>query len=87
MFQTDNEEILKVVKTIGCNRMSIREIMDAIGLKGRDNFLTLYLNPAIAQGFVSMRYPDKPRHPRQSYLLTDKGTMLWKILRKEDAKE
>ena len=38
MFQTDNEEILKVVKTIGCNRMSIREIMDAIGLKGRDNF-------------------------------------------------
>lgn len=87
MFQTDNEEILKVVKTIGCNRMSIREIMDAIGLKGRDNFLTLYLNPAIAQGFVSMRYPDKPRHPRQSYLLTDKGTMLWKSLRKEDAKE
>ena len=87
MFQTDNEEILKVVKTIGCNRMSIREIMDAIGLKGRDNFLTLYLNPAIAQGFVSMRYPDKPRHPRQSYLLTDKGTMLWKSLWKEDEKE
>ncbi len=87
MFQTDNEEILKVVKTIGCNRMSIKEIMDAIGLKGRNNFLTLYLNPAIAQGFVSMRYPDKPRHPRQSYLLTDKGTMLWKSLRKEDAKE
>ena len=87
MFQIDNEEILKVVKTIGCNRMSIREIMDAIGLKGRDNFLTLYLNPAIAQGFVSMRYPDKPRHPRQSYLLTAKGTMLWKSLRKEDAKE
>ena len=87
MFQTDNEEILKVVKTIGCNRMSIKEIMDAIGLKGRDNFLTLYLNPAIAQGFVSMRYPDKPRHPRQSYLLTEKGTMLWKSLWKEDAKE
>ena len=87
MFQTDNEEILKVVKTIGCNRMSIKEIMDAIGLKGRDNFLTLYLNPAIAQGFVSMRYPDKPRHPRQSYLLTEKGTMLWKSLWKEYAKE
>ncbi|MBR4814561.1 MAG: hypothetical protein IKZ67_03770 [Paludibacteraceae bacterium] len=45
--------------------------------------MTLYLNPAIAQGFVSMRYPDKPRHPRQSYLLTDKGTMLWKILRRK----
>ena len=50
--------------------------MTAIGLKGRDNFLNLYLNPAIENGFVRLRYPDSPRHPRQKYLLTVKGMML-----------
>jgi len=50
--------------------------MTAIGLKGRDNFLNLYLNPAIENGFVRLLYPDSPRHPRQKYLLTVKGMML-----------
>ena len=51
--------------------------MTAIGLKGRDNFLNLYLNPAIENGFVRLLYPDSPRHPRQKYLLTVKGMMLF----------
>ena len=51
--------------------------MAAIGLKGRDNFLNLYLNPAIENGFVRLLYPDSPRHPRQKYLLTVKGMMLF----------
>ena len=57
--------------------MSIKEIMNALELKGRDNFLNLYLNPSIAEGFVRMLYPDKPHHPRQKYLLTAKGTLLY----------
>ena len=75
------------MKAMGDKQYSVKEMMDMIGLRDRANFLEYSLNPAIAQGFVSMRYPDKPRHPRQSYLLTAKGTMLWKSLRKEDAKE
>lgn len=35
------------------------------------------LNPAIKEGFVSMLYPDKPRHPRQKYLLTIKGLAVY----------
>lgn len=32
-----------------------------------------YLNPAITEEFVVMLYPETPRHPKQKYLLTEKG--------------
>ena len=32
--------------------------------------------PAISEGFVCMKYPNSPHHPRQRYLLTVKGLML-----------
>lgn len=76
-FHTDNYDIINLVKTIGNNQLSVKEIMEELALKGRDNFIHLYLNPAIAEGFVCMRYPDKPRHPRQKYLLTGKGLALF----------
>ena len=76
-LHTDNEDILRIVKVVGHQHMSIKEIMNALELKGRDNFLNLYLNPSIAEGFVRMLYPDKPHHPRQKYLLTAKGTLLY----------
>lgn len=47
--------------------------MERLQLKHRPNFLDLYLNPAMEEGFVRMLYPDSPRHPRQRYLLTVKG--------------
>ena len=48
-----------------------------MGLKDRENFLTLYLNPAITDGFIRLLYPQSPRHPRQKYLLTVKGLALY----------
>ena len=39
-----------------------------------------YLNPAIADGFAKLLYPDSPRHPRQKYLLTVKGSTFIKSL-------
>ena len=47
--------------------------MDKLKLKGRDNFLKLYLTPALQRGIVSQLYPAAPRHPRQKYLLSPKG--------------
>lgn len=76
-FHTENEDVLRVLKAIGHQQMAIKEIMEVLKLKGRDNFLKLYLNPAITDGFVRMLYPDKPCHPRQKYLLTAKGVMLY----------
>ncbi len=55
-------------------------MMMGMELKGRDNFLKVHLNPAISKGFVRLLYPDKPHHPRQKYLLTAKGVMLYKVI-------
>ena len=52
-------------------------MMTGLNLKGRDNFLNLYLLPAISEGYVRLLYPDKPHHPRQKYLLTIKGSLLY----------
>ena len=57
--------------------------MGEVGLKHRPNFIEYHLNPAIAEGYVRMLYPNSPRHPRQKYLLTVKGTMLYNQLKKE----
>ena len=73
---TEDENTIRLVQTMGVEKLSIKEIMAAVGLKGRDNFLNLYLNPAIENGFVRLLYPDSHRHPRQKYLLTVKGMML-----------
>ena len=77
---TDDENIIRLVQVVGHERMSIKEIMAGVGLKGRDNFLNLYLNPAIDSCFVRLLYPDSPHHPRQKYLLTVKGIMLFNQL-------
>jgi fido (protein-threonine AMPylation protein) len=76
-FSTNNLNIKNLVRVIGNNELSVKEMLDKIGLKQRVNFLNLYLNPAIAENFVRMYFPDSPRHPRQKYLLTVKGLALY----------
>ena len=77
LLHTNNPLILDLVKKIGCEEWSITQIMKALDLKHRPNFLEYHLNPAINEGFVRMLYPDKPHHPRQKYLLTTKGVLLY----------
>lgn len=79
-FHTDNYKIVEVIKVIEYRQLSVKEIMTGLQLKGRDNFLNLYLLPAIADGYVRLLYPDKPRHPRQKYMLTEKGLALYNEL-------
>ena len=76
-FDTDNHNIQQLVHVIGGQQMSVKEMMEALFLKGRDNFLKVYLNPAIEEQFVRLLYPNSPRHPRQKYLLTVKGIALY----------
>ena len=73
---TDNPDIERLVAVIGREQMSVKMMMEKLQLKGRDNFLRLYLFPSVEDGFVTLLYPDKPRHPRQKYLLTVKGLAL-----------
>jgi len=77
-LHTNNQNIIDLIKVVGEEEMSVKTMMNGIGLKGRDNFLNLYLNPAISEGYVRMLYPQSPRHPRQKYLLTAKGLSLYK---------
>lgn len=76
-FDTDNHNIQQLVIAIGEQQMSVKEMMEALSLKGRDNFLKVYLNPAIEEQYVRLLYPNSPRHPRQKYLLTVKGIALY----------
>ncbi|MBR5688762.1 MAG: Fic family protein [Prevotella sp.] len=76
-FYTNNHNIQQLVLAIGEQQMSVKEMMEALSLKGRDNFLKVYLNPAIEEQFVHLLYPNTPRHPRQKYLLTVKGIALY----------
>ena len=76
-FDTDNHNIQQLVLSIGEQQLSVKEMMEALSLKGRDNFLKVYLNPAIEELYVRLLYPNSPRHPRQKYLLTVKGMALY----------
>ena len=76
-FDTDNHNIHQLVLAIGEQQMSVKEMMETLSLKGRDNFLKVYLNPAIEEQYVRLLYPNSPRHPRQKYLLTVKGIALY----------
>ena len=73
-----NPNIIKLVQIIGEQEMTVKDLMTSIGLKDRENFLNLYLNPAISEGYVRLLYPQSPRHPRQKYLLTAKGVEVLK---------
>ena len=56
--------------------MSVLEMMGALKLGGRRNFLEKYLSPAIELGLVEMTQPNSPRSPTQKYRLTEKGKSL-----------
>ena len=77
-FTTNNQLIIRLVKTMGAGQYSINDMMASVGLKDRKNFVEYNLTPAIAEGYIRMLYPDKPHHPRQKYLLTVKGLSLYK---------
>ena len=83
LLQADNPLIRNLVKVIGNRQFSIKEMLENVGLKDRKNFLEYHLTPAISEGFVRLLFPDKPRHPRQKYLLTVKGLALYNELTKE----
>ena len=69
--------ILNLLKTLGKQQLSIKEMLTAMNLKDRENFMENYLSPAIKDGFIVMLYPDNPKHPRQKYLLTTKGLAIY----------
>ena len=79
---TSNINILELVRVVGNEELSIKQMMENKGLKDRRNFLEYHLEPALKERFVRLKYPDRPNHPRQKYLLTVKGVALYNELTK-----
>ena len=51
----------------------LTEIMEALGVTGRNHFRRRHLNPLVRDGVLRMTHPDRPNHPVQAYVLTDAG--------------
>ena len=75
---TSTQQVQELISIIKDREYSVKEIMSLLNLKDRVNFLRIYLNPALEDGFISMKYPEQPKSPKQKYLLTEKGKVLLK---------
>ena len=63
-----NSYITKLLDVMDYNiPMSIKEIMEKLGLKSRSSFMKTYLNPALEQGLIKMTIKDKPTSKNQRY--------------------
>ena len=71
-----NENVHRLIEVLNRQQLSVKSMLAALGLKNRESFIDTYLTPAMQEGIVAMLYPDKPKHPRQKYLLTAKGLAL-----------
>lgn len=71
------EQVRALLLALSNGQLSLKSLMEKIGLKHRPTFLENYMAPALEAGIVKALYPDKPNHPRQKYLLTSKGLALY----------
>lgn len=81
-YPTSTPQVEILVKLIGEESYSIKEIMARMDLKDRKNFLNTYLNPSMNANLVEFLYPEQPKHPKQKYRLTEKGKALLGLLKK-----
>ena len=63
----------QLVSCVGNGLHSVKELLEKMGLKDRENFLDNYLKPALSERLIEPLYPNQPRHPKQKYRLTEKG--------------
>ena len=64
------EQVERILKAIGEDIISGKELMERVGLKHRPTFRKNYLLPAIESGYLEMTIPDKPNSSKQKYCKT-----------------
>jgi ATP-dependent DNA helicase RecG len=69
-------QVMALVRCLGENELSVKEIMERLSLKGRDNFLKMYLYPVLQDKLVEQTHPEQAKHPEQKYRLTKRGKAL-----------
>lgn len=72
------DQVISLIKVIGNLSLSVKEMMNLLGLNHRPSFRTTYLHPALEGGYIVQIYPEQPSSPKQKYRLTEKGKALLK---------
>ena len=67
------EQVARLLVALGGQTLSLQELMHALGLSHRPNFLALHLRPALAAKLIQKTVPDKPNSRLQKYRLTQAG--------------
>ena len=75
------EQVRALLLALSNEQLSLKVLMEKIGLKHRPTFVENYITPALEAGILKVLHPDKPNHPRQKYLLTAKGLALYNEIR------
>lgn len=68
-----SEQSKLLIKSLGHDTCSTKEMMERVAIKGRPSFIYNYLRPAVQAGTIAMTHPDQPRSRNQKYYLTDLG--------------
>lgn len=76
------EQVSRLIMQLD-DEMSIKEILNVLGLKHRPTLIYDYLNPSLNSGLAEMTQPHSPKSPTQKYRLTPKGKLLQQQLRKK----
>ena len=74
-FDRSSVEVRNLLKVL-VGEKSRQELQEALELKDRGHFRENYIDPAIENGFIRLKYPDNPKHPKQRYLITERGQEL-----------
>ena len=53
--------------------ISMQSLRKELNLGSRYNLRTKHIHPLLESGILLMNYPDKPKHPKQKYYLSDYG--------------
>lgn len=70
--------VLKLIRAIGDNWYSSKELREKMGFKSKSSFIKNYLNPAQKAGFIKLEITESPQTPYQRYGLTEKGRLILK---------
>ena len=71
-YPPSSVEVCNLLKVM-VGEMSRVMMQDLLGLRDKRNFRENYIEPALREGLIRMKYPEKPKHPKQRYLLTALG--------------
>ena len=70
-YDPSTTQVSQLIKLMGENYMSLKDIMLLFNLNSAKRFRENYLTPALSDGAIERLYPDQPRHPKQKYRLTE----------------